>query len=87
MSERASKLKAMRGGPNRASPAGARRNKDTFSTTLHGCLAMQSCGFAVNDDNVITAVLQNSPATASGCVHMHGTRAVRMHWVRIPASS
>ena len=75
ISERASKLKAMRGGPNRASSAGA-RTKDTFSTTLRGCLTAQSCGFAVNADNVITAVRQDSPATARGCVNMHGMACV-----------
>ena len=88
MSERASKLKAMHRGPNqRARPAGA-RTTDTFSTTLHGCLTTQSCGFAVNADNVMTAVRQNSPATACGlCSHAwHGIRAVRTRWVRIPAS-
>ena len=73
LSERASKLRATRGGPYRASPnqAFARKDTYTFSTTLHGCLATPSCGLAVNADNVITAVLQDSPATARMHVHTH----------------
>ena len=80
MSERASKLRATRDRSEAiaATAAGAQKDTYTFSTTLHGCLATPSCGLAVNADNVITAVLEDSPATAR--MHVHA------HWVRIPAS-
>ena len=69
MAERLENRKAMRGltASKRASPA-AVPTKDnavrTFSTLLHGCLTTQGLGFTVNADSVITAVLQNSPASA-----------------------
>ena len=83
MSERASKLRATRdrSEATAAIAAGAQKDTYTFSTTLHGCLATPSCGLAVNADNVITAVLQDSPATARMHVHAHwlppGLLAVR----------
>ena len=74
MSERASKLRATRDRSEAiaAIAAGAQKDTYTFSTTLHGCLATPSCGLAVNADNVITAVLQDSPATARMHVHALG---------------
>ena len=80
MSERASKPRATRdrNAAIASIAAGAQKDTYTFSTTLHGCLATPSCGLAVNADNVITAVLEDSPATAR--MHVHA------HWVRIPAS-
>ena len=74
MSERASKLRATRDRSAAIATiaAGAQKDTYTFSTTLHGCLATPSCGLAVNADNVITAVLQDSPATARMHVHALG---------------
>ena len=71
MAERSAKRKAVRGGP-RASPSRARAKDNalmSISPTLHGCLTTQDIGFAVNADNVVTAVLQNSPASVHGYVH------------------
>ena len=52
-----------------------------FTTTLHDCLTTQDVGFAVNADNVVTSVLQNSPASALDADCRIGDRVISVDGV------